>query len=110
MMITEAAKKSLVYDVYVIIVSNHGGRQVDGSLSALDALSHISDIIQDKIPLLMDSGIRRGSDIIKAMALGAKGVLIGRPYAYGRAVAGERGAETVLQHLLADLDLTLGLS
>lgn len=106
----EDAKKALEYDVDGIIVSNHGGRQVDGSLSALDALSHISDIIQDKIPLLMDSGIRRGSDIIKAMALGAKGVLIGRPYAYGLAVAGESGVKTVLQHLLADLDLTLGLS
>src|SRR5690625_1941828 len=106
----EDAKKALEYDVDGIIVSNHGGRQVDGSLSALDALSHISDIIQDKIPLLMDTGIRRGSDIIKAMALGAKGVLIGRPYAYGLAVAGESGVKTVLQHLLADLDLTLGLS
>src|SRR5699024_8947653 len=90
--------------------SNHGGRQVDGAIAALDALPEICEVIQDKIPVLMDSGIRRGSDIIKAMALGAKAVLVGRPCMYGLAVAGERGVKEVLQNMIADLDLTLGLA
>lgn len=106
----EDAKRALEHHVDGLIVSNHGGRQVDGAIAALDALPAITEVIQDKIPVLMDSGIRRGSDIIKAMALGAKAVLVGRPCMYGLAVAGERGVKEVLQNMIADLDLTLGLA
>jgi len=104
------ATRSLEYGVDGIIVSNHGGRQVDGAIGALDALPLICDVIQDQIPVLMDSGIRRGSDIVKALALGAKAVLVGRPCMYGLAVAGESGVKAVLQHLMADLDITMALA
>lgn len=104
------AKLALEHGVDGIIVSNHGGRQVDGAIAALDALPLVCEVIQDQIPVLMDSGIRRGSDIIKAMALGAKAVLVGRPCMYGLAVAGEQGVKEVLQNMIADLDITIGLS
>src|SRR5699024_3449879 len=104
------AKRALEYDVDGIIVSNHGGRQVDGAIGALEALPAICEVVQDEIPVLMDSGIRRGTDIIKAMALGAKAVLVGRPFMYGLAVAGQKGVRTVMQNMLADLDLNLGLA
>ena len=104
------AKLALDHGVDGIIVSNHGGRQVDGTIAALDALPLVCDVVQEQIPVMMDSGIRRGSDIIKALALGAKAVLIGRPCMYGLAVAGERGVKEVLQNMMADLDLTLGLA
>ncbi|MFD2042983.1 lactate 2-monooxygenase [Ornithinibacillus salinisoli] len=104
------AKLALEYGVNGIIVSNHGGRQVDGTQGALDALPKVCNVIQDRIPVLMDSGIRRGSDVIKALALGAKGVLVGRPCMYGLAVAGQRGVMEVLRNIVADLDITLGLS
>lgn len=103
------ARMALEHGVDGVIVSNHGGRQVDGALGALDALPDIVEVINEQIPVLMDSGIRRGSDIIKAMALGAKAVLIGRPCMYGLAVRGQEGMETVLRNLLSDLDITLGL-
>ncbi|KGP73184.1 lactate 2-monooxygenase [Pontibacillus yanchengensis] len=106
----EDAKLALHYGVDGIIVSNHGGRQVDGAIGALEALPHICDIVQGEIPVLMDSGIRRGADVVKALALGAKAVLVGRPCMYGLAVAGERGVREVLQNMLADTDLTLALS
>jgi lactate 2-monooxygenase len=104
------AKLALEYGVDGIVVSNHGGRQVDGAIGALEALPLICDVIQDQIPVLMDSGIRRGSDVIKAMALGAKAVFVGRPCMYGLAVAGEQGVKEVLQNMIADLDITLGLT
>ncbi|MFG6113716.1 lactate 2-monooxygenase [Halobacillus sp. MO56] len=103
------AKRALEYGADGVIVSNHGGRQVDGAIGALDALPGVCNVIQDKIPVLMDSGIRRGSDIIKAMALGAKAVLIGRPCMYGLAAAGQQGVTEVLQNMIADLDITLPL-
>lgn len=104
------AKLAVEHGVDGIIVSNHGGRQVDGSIPAIDALPEIVDVVNDKIPVLMDSGIRRGSDVIKALALGAKAVLIGRPYMYGLALAGEEGVKQVIRNILADVDLTLALS
>lgn len=103
------ARMALKHGVDGIIVSNHGGRQVDGALGTLDALPDIVEVINEQIPVLMDSGIRRGSDVIKAMALGAKAVLVGRPCMYGLAVQGQEGMETVLKNLLSDLDITLGL-
>ncbi|MDP9728328.1 alpha-hydroxy-acid oxidizing protein [Alicyclobacillus tolerans] len=93
-----------------IIVSNHGGRQVDGTIATLDALPPVLAAVNHRVPVLLDSGIRRGSDILKAIALGASAVLLGRPYIYGLAVSGEEGVRAVVRHLLADLDLTMGLA
>jgi lactate 2-monooxygenase len=93
-----------------LIVSNHGGRQVDGSLAALDALPAIRDAVGGELAVLFDSGVRGGADIFKALALGADAVCIGRPYMYGLALAGQAGVEHVVRCLLAELDLTLALS
>ena len=93
-----------------VIVSNHGGRQVDGSVAALDALPEVVDAAPGDFPVLFDSGIRSGSDIFKALALGAAAVLIGRPYVLGLGLGGAEGARDVLRGLLADFDLTMALS
>jgi len=93
-----------------IVVSNHGGRQVDGAIAALDALEEVREAVGPEITLLMDSGIRRGPDVLKALALGADAVLLGRPYAYGLAVGGQDGVEAVIRHLMAETDLTLALA
>ncbi|MGH3950449.1 MAG: alpha-hydroxy-acid oxidizing protein [Pseudonocardiaceae bacterium] len=90
-----------------IVVSNHGGRQVDGAVGALGALPGIVDAVGDRLTVLFDSGIRTGADIVKALALGAEAVLIGRPFLYGLALDGQAGVEHVLRCLLAELDLTL---
>jgi isopentenyl diphosphate isomerase/L-lactate dehydrogenase-like FMN-dependent dehydrogenase len=93
-----------------LIVSNHGGRQVDGAIAALDALPAVVKEVNGRVPVLFDSGIRRGADVFKALALGAAAVLIGRLYMWGLAVGGERGVRDVVLNLLADFDLTLALS
>jgi isopentenyl diphosphate isomerase/L-lactate dehydrogenase-like FMN-dependent dehydrogenase len=93
-----------------IVVSNHGGRQVDGSVAALDALVEVRAELGREPVVLMDSGIRTGADVVKALALGADAVLVGRPYAYGLAVGGADGVEAVLRNLAAETDLTLALS
>jgi len=93
-----------------IIVSNHGGRQVDGAIAALDALPAVVKAVEGSIPVLFDSGIRRGADALKALALGARAVLLGRPYLWGLAAGGEQGVREVVLNFLADFDLTLGLS
>ncbi|ROO24494.1 L-lactate 2-monooxygenase [Salinisphaera orenii MK-B5] len=93
-----------------VIVSNHGGRQVDGSIAAIDALAGVVDAVGDQIDVLFDSGIRRGADVLKAIALGADAVLVGRPYAWGLACDGAAGVEEVLRRLLADTDLSMALS
>ena len=92
-----------------VIVSNHGGRQVDGAIAALDALVEVREALGAGAVVLMDSGIRRGADVLKALALGADAVLLGRPYVYGLAVAGQAGVERVLRTLTAEIDLTLAL-
>jgi lactate 2-monooxygenase len=92
-----------------IVVSNHGGRQVDGAIATLDALVEIRETVGPDFPLLVDGGIRRGADVVKAMALGADAVLLGRLYAYGLAVGGAAGVEAVCRQLLAEVDLTLAL-
>ncbi|MBA2285255.1 MAG: alpha-hydroxy-acid oxidizing protein [Ktedonobacteraceae bacterium] len=104
------ALKALDYGIDGIIVSNHGGRQVDGAQASLDALPRIGAALKGQIPLLFDSGIRDGADAFKALALGARAVLLGRPYIWGLALSGEEGVREVLQNFLADLDLTLALS
>ncbi|RJK96366.1 alpha-hydroxy-acid oxidizing protein [Vallicoccus soli] len=91
-----------------VVVSNHGGRQVDGALGSLDALADVAGSVD--VPVLFDSGIRGGADAFKALALGARAVLLGRPYVYGLALAGEEGVVQVVEHLVAELDLTLGLA
>ena len=93
-----------------IVVSNHGGRQVDGSIASLDALPEVCEAVEDRVPVLLDSGIRRGPDVLKAIALGASAVLLGRPYAYALASDGEAGVRHVIRTLMADIDITLALS
>lgn len=93
-----------------IIVSNHGGRQVDGSISTMDALPEVIRAVDTAIPVLIDSGIRSGSDAFKAIALGATAVCIGRPYVYGLAIAGQLGVEEVLRNFMAEFELTMALS
>jgi isopentenyl diphosphate isomerase/L-lactate dehydrogenase-like FMN-dependent dehydrogenase len=92
-----------------IVVSNHGGRQVDGAVASLDALLEVRSAIGSDAQVLMDGGIRGGADVLKALALGANAVLLGRPYVYGLAVGGQPGVEAVLQQLAAETDLTLAL-
>ena len=104
------AKKAMEHGMDGLIVSNHGGRQIDGELATLDALPHVVDAVGGKIPVLLDSGVRGGADVFKALALGATAVGLGRPYVFGLAVAGQRGVESVIGNVLAEFDLTLGLA
>ena len=93
-----------------VIVSNHGGRQIDGEVGALDALPGVVEAVAGRIPVLFDSGVRGGADVFKALALGARAVCLGRPYVYGLAAAGEAGVREVIGNVLAEFDLTLGLA
>jgi lactate 2-monooxygenase len=93
-----------------VVVSNHGGRQVDGAIASLDALPAIVDAVGGELEILLDSGVRSGADVVKALALGADAVLLGRPYLWGLAADGEAGVLGVLRTILAELDLTLGLT
>jgi lactate 2-monooxygenase len=104
------ARRAMDHGVDGVIVSNHGGRQVDGAIASLDALPSIVEAVGDHTPVLMDSGVRSGADAFKALALGARAVLLGRPYMWGLAVGGEDGVRTVLRSFLAELDLTVALS
>ncbi|KAG1727062.1 FMN-dependent alpha-hydroxy acid dehydrogenase [Suillus paluster] len=110
------AEKAIDMGIHGIIVSNHGGRQIDGSIGALDALSKIMrspKVLEAQnrgdLTVLFDSGIRTGSDVIKAMAIGAQGVLIARPYMYGLAIAGQAGVEQILMQTVSDMHITMGL-
>jgi L-lactate dehydrogenase (cytochrome) len=93
-----------------IVVSNHGGRQVDGAIAALDALPAVVEAVAGRLPVLVDSGVRSGADVIKAVALGAAAVLYGRPYVYGLGLGGQAGVEHVLRCLLGEADVTLALT
>jgi L-lactate dehydrogenase (cytochrome) len=92
-----------------IVVSNHGGRQLDGTPASLDALAEVADAVGDRVELLLDGGVRRGTDVIKARALGARAVLIGRPWLWGLAAGGEAGVSAVLEILRAEIDRALAL-
>jgi lactate 2-monooxygenase len=105
----EDAQRARECGVDGIVVSNHGGRQVDGAVAALDALVEVREAVGPEAVVLMDGGIRRGADVLKALALGADAVLLGRPYAYALAVGGQEGVETMIRHLMAETDLTLAL-
>jgi len=104
------ARKALEHGIAGIVVSNHGGRQVDGSIAALDALVEVREAVGRETPVLMDSGVRTGADVVKAVALGADAVLLGRPYVYGLAAGGQDGVETIVRQLAGEVDLTLALS
>jgi L-lactate dehydrogenase (cytochrome) len=103
------AREALARGIDGIVVSNHGGRQVDGALASLDALPAIAAAVGDELAILFDSGVRGGADVIKALALGADAVCLGRPYIWGLALGGQAGVEAVLKMTLAELDLTLAL-
>ena len=109
------AREAVERGVGGIVVSNHGGRQVDGAIASIDALPMIVeglgvDTAGDRPAILLDSGVRSGADAFKALALGADAVMVGRPFLWGLALAGQEGVETVLRGLLAELDLTMALS
>ena len=104
------AARAVAEGIDAVIVSNHGGRQVDGSIATLEALPAVVAAVDGRIPVLLDSGVRGGADIFKALALGARAVLIGRPYVYALAVAGRAGVRELLLNLAADFELTMGLA
>jgi 4-hydroxymandelate oxidase len=92
-----------------IVVSNHGGRQLDGAIATIDALPDIADVVARRVPILLDGGVRRGTDVVKALALGASAVMIGRPYLWGLAAAGEAGVCRVLDLLQAETESAMAL-
>jgi lactate 2-monooxygenase len=104
------AALALEHGVDGIVVSNHGGRQVDGAIASLDALPGVVEEVDGRIPVLFDSGVRSGADAFKALALGARAVLVGRPWVYGLALGGADGARAVMEHIWAELDLTMALA
>jgi len=91
------------------VVSNHGGRQLDGASSSIRMLSHIVDTVGHQTEVMFDSGIRSGQDVLKAIALGAKGTMIGRAYTYGLGAKGEQGVTDALRVIHKELDTTMGL-
>ena len=105
----EDAKRAVALGVDGLIVSNHGGRQLDGAYSALEALPAIVTTVENRIPILIDGGIRRGSDVVKAIALGARAVLIARPHLWGLTIAGEAGVAQVLAIYRTEIDRVMGL-
>jgi isopentenyl-diphosphate delta-isomerase len=104
------ARRAVQHGADGIVVSNHGGRQVDGSVAAVEMLPAVVEEVGEELTVLFDSGIRNGAHAIKALALGADAVMLGRPYVYGLAIDGEDGVEAVLKNFLAEFDLSLGLA
>ena len=103
------ARRAVELGVDGLIVSNHGGRQLDGASSSLEALPAVVDAVQGRVPVLMDGGVRRGADVIKALMLGAHAVLIARPQLWGLAVAGQAGVAQVLEIYRSEIDRVMGL-
>lgn len=106
----EDAKLAIEKGIDGIIVSNHGGRQLDGVIASIDALPEIVEVVNGQIPVLFDSGVRRGSDAVKALALGATAVCIGRPFVWGLASGGQSGVERVLENFLQETNVSISLS
>jgi lactate 2-monooxygenase len=104
------ATAAIAHGMDGIVVSNHGGRQVDGAVGTMDVLPAIVEAVRGRVPVLLDSGVRSGADIFRALALGADAVGLGRPYVWGLAAGGEDGVREVIRNLRADFDLTLGLA
>jgi lactate 2-monooxygenase len=107
---SDDARKALDAGIDGIVISNHGGRQTDGSIATLDALPKIASVVQNRIPVLLDSGIRGGADVVKALALGATAVCVGRPYVYGLALGGEQGVYEVMRNIMSEFELTMALA
>ncbi|MGM8365757.1 alpha-hydroxy-acid oxidizing protein [Virgibacillus sp. W0181] len=106
----ENAREAIANGIDGIIVSNHGGRQLDGVISSIETLPAIAEAVAGKIPILLDSGIRRGTDVVKAIALGADAVLIGRPYVYGLALDGQNGVGKVLEQFIQQTKVSISLA
>ena len=104
------ARQAVDVGVDAVWVSNHGGRQVDGATSSIRALPHVVAAVDGRVPVILDSGVRGGADVVRALALGATTTVIGRPYVYGLAIGGESGVREVVANLQADVDLTFGLT
>ncbi|MFQ5907712.1 MAG: alpha-hydroxy acid oxidase [Thermoplasmata archaeon] len=109
-MTREDAELAVEHGVEGIVVSNHGGRQLDGTLGTLDALPEVVEAVAGQAEVYVDGGVRRGTDVLKALALGARGVFIGRPILYGLALEGAAGVQAVLEHLRMELDRAMALS
>jgi L-lactate dehydrogenase (cytochrome) len=105
----EDARRAVEHGVEGIVVSNHGGRQLDGARASLEALPEVVDAVAGRAEVFLDSGVRRGADVVKALALGARAVLVGRPYLYGLAVGGQAGVERALDILRGEIDKALAL-
>ncbi|HEY7300178.1 MAG TPA: alpha-hydroxy acid oxidase [Xanthobacteraceae bacterium] len=106
----EDAKRAAAMGVDAIVVSNHGGRQLDGAPSSIAALPHVADAVGDRVEVLFDSGIRSGQDVLKALARGARGCLVGRAFLYGLAAAGEAGVRRALAIIRAELEVSMALT
>jgi 4-hydroxymandelate oxidase len=106
----EAARLAAEHGAAAVVVSNHGGRQLDTVPASADVLPAVAEAVGDRLDVLVDGGIRRGTDVLKALALGARGVMVGRPVLWGLAAGGAAGVEHVLKLLLSELDLALALS
>jgi 4-hydroxymandelate oxidase len=100
----EDARRAAEHGAKAVVVSNHGGRQLDTAPPTCEVLPHVVEAVGDLCEVYVDGGIRRGSDVLKAIALGARAVLVGRPILWGLAVAGEEGATDVLEILRRELD------
>lgn len=105
----EDARRAVDVGIDALVVSNHGGRQVDNAVGALTVLPEVVDAAGD-VPVLFDSGVRSGADVFTALCLGARAVLLGRPWVYGLALAGEDGVRHVLRSIMAEFDLTMALT
>ena len=104
------ARRAVDHGVDGIVVSNHGGRQVDGAVGSMQALPGVVEAVGDRTTVLLDSGVRGGSDVFKALHAGAEAVLLGRAWAYGLAIDGWQGVRDVIRNVVAELDLTMGLT
>jgi len=106
----EDARLAVEHGASAVVVSNHGGRQLDGVVATLDALPEVADAVAGRIEVWCDGGVRSGLDVLKAIALGARLVLVGRPFLWGLAVGGEDGVVRVLEHLRDEIDHALALA